>query len=96
MRPGASGPGLIRLKDGEKIPFGTGKNVELGGGPSPTLCNLQYDVARVLRMSGAADVIEQLKDNADDSNFSYICPASMDFTDILTAKLLLNSGQLIF
>jgi len=31
-------------------------------------------------MSGAADVIEQLKDDADDSDFSYICPASMDLT----------------
>jgi len=96
VRPHVSGPGIICLRDGDEIPFGTGKAKQLSSGPSPTLCNLQYAVAHVLRMSGAADVIEHLKDDADDSGFSYICPASMDFTTILTAKLLLNSGQLVF
>ena len=96
VRPGISGPGFIRLRDGDEIPFGIGKKEEPGGGPSPALCNLRYAVARVLRMCGAADVVEQLKDDADDSDLAYIRPASTDFTTILTAKLLLNSAQLVF
>lgn len=90
------GPGLIQLKDGDEIPFGRGvKAGELGSGPSPVLCNLQYAVARILRMSGAAEAIAQLKDDADDSDFPHDHLASKDFANILTAKLLLNSGQVL-
>jgi hypothetical protein len=53
-------------------------------------------VAHVLRTSGGADVIAQLKDDADDSDFPHVYLASTDFANILTAKLLLNSGQLVF
>jgi hypothetical protein len=53
-------------------------------------------VARVLRMSGVAEVIAQLKDDADDSDFPYVYLPSTDFVNILTVKLLLNSGQLVF
>ena len=94
LRKDSPGPGLIKLKDGDKIQFGQGeaKDIEkLGGGPLPALCNLQYAVARVFRVSGAADVIAQLKDDADDSDI----PLYLDFANILTAKLLLNSGQVI-
>jgi hypothetical protein len=98
LRKDSPGPGLIKLKDGEKIRFGQGeaKDIEkLGGGPLPALCNLQYAVARVFRVSGAADVIAQLKDDADDSDIPpYL--TSIDFVDILTAKLLLNSGQVLY
>jgi hypothetical protein len=99
LYPDFPGPGFIRLRDGDKIPFGKGKAEDvnrLGSGPSPVLCNLQYAVARVLRMSGGADVIAQLKDDADDSDLPHVYLASTDFANILTAKLLLNSGQLVF
>ena len=68
----------------------------LGRGPSPALCNLQYAVVRVLRASGAPDVIAQPKDDhGDDSNFPHVYLALTDFPNILTAKLLLNSGQVL-
>jgi len=46
-------------------------NLEKGpaDGNLPILCNLQWAIARVLRVSGAADVIMKLKDEADDSDF---------------------------
>jgi len=89
-------PGYIQLKHGEEIRFASGKAEDinkLGGGPLPALCNLQYAVARVLHMSGAADIITKWKDDADCSDLPHICIASTDFANILTAKLLLNSGQ---
>jgi hypothetical protein len=98
LRKDSPGPGLVKLKDGDKIQFGQGKaeDIEkLGEGPLPTLCNLRYAVARVFRVSGAADVIAQLKDDADDSDIPLYL-ASTDFASILTAKLLLNSGQVIY
>jgi hypothetical protein len=88
VRPHVSGPGIICLRDGDEIPFGTGKTEQLSSGPSPTLSNLQYAVARVLRMSGGADAIEQLKDDADNSDLQHRWT--------LIAKLLLSSGQLVF
>lgn len=60
MGKNSPGPGFIKLRDGDEIQFGQGeaKDVEgFPGGPLPALCNLQYAVARVLRMSGAADMI---------------------------------------
>jgi hypothetical protein len=98
LRKDSPGPGLVKLKDGDKIQFGQGKaeDIEkLGGGPLPTLCNLRYAVARVFRVSGAADMIAQLKDDADDPDIPLYL-ASTDFASILTAKLLLNSGQIIY
>jgi hypothetical protein len=98
LRRDSPGPGLVKLKDGDKIQFGHGeaKDIEkLGEGPLPALCNLQYAVARVFRMSGAVDVIAQLKDDADDSDIALYL-ALTDFANILTAKLLLNSGQVLY
>ena len=89
-------PGYIQLKDGDEIRFGSGKAEDinkLGGGPLPAHCNLQYAVARVLHMSGAADVIAKWKDDADCSDFPHVYITSTDFANILTAKLLMNSGQ---
>jgi hypothetical protein len=54
------------------------------------LCNLKLAVARVLKMSGAADIIAQLMEDADDSDFPHSFIASEDFCDILDAKLLLK------
>ena len=60
------------------------------------LCNLQYAVARVLRMSGAAEAIAQLKDDADDFDFPLVDLSLTDFANTLTAKLILNSGRLLY
>jgi len=85
------GPALIKLRDGDEIKFGQGaEGSRLESGPLPLLCNLQLAVARVLKMSGAAEVIAQLKEDADDSDFPHIFLSSDDFCDILDAKLLLK------
>ena len=47
-------------------------------------------------ISGAADVIAKWKDDADNLDFPYVCIASTDIANILTAKLLLNSGQPLY
>jgi hypothetical protein len=43
-------------------------------------------------MSGAADIILQLMEDADDSEFPHSFLASEDFCDILDAKLLLKGN----
>ncbi|KAF8325089.1 uncharacterized protein EI90DRAFT_3129205 [Cantharellus anzutake] len=89
----AKGPGIIRLHDGDQIVFGGGPEAaRLGPGPNPSLCNLQLAVARVLRMSGAADIIAQIKDDGDDSDFPHVYIASPAFCNILTAQLQLAGG----
>jgi hypothetical protein len=71
------GPGFIRLRDGDRIEFGLGtEGSRLGVGPLPLLCNLQLAIARVLKMSGAADIIVQLMEDADDSDFPHSFLAS--------------------
>ena len=47
-------------------------------------------MAHVLRMSGAVDMVAQLKDDADDSDLPNVAPT--DFANFLTVNLLLNSG----
>ncbi|KAF8577721.1 hypothetical protein K439DRAFT_1621885 [Ramaria rubella] len=84
------GPGFIVLKDGDEINFGQGPDGEkLGNGPVPLLCNLHLAVARIVQMSGAADIIAQWMDEADDSDFPNAYLASDAFIKILTAKLQL-------
>lgn len=62
-------PALINLRDGDEIHFGRGtKGNKLGRGPIPLLCNVQLAVARVLRMSGAAEEVMQLRQDSDDSD----------------------------
>jgi hypothetical protein len=88
-------PGYIQLKGGDEIQFGNGKAEDikkLGRGPLPVLCNLQYAVACVLHMSGAADIIAKWKDDADCLDFPHVYITSTDFANILVAKLFLNSG----
>ena len=89
------GPGYIRLFDGDQIVFGGGPEAaRLGLGPNPSLCNLQLAVARVIRMSGAAEVIQQIVDDGDDSDFPHVFIASPAFCNILTAQLQLAGGVL--
>jgi hypothetical protein len=96
FREDSPGPGFIQLRHGDAISFGSEEAEKLGSGPSPVLCNLQYAVAQVLCMSGAVEFIEQLKDDADDSDSPHTELPSTDFINILTAKLLLNSGQVLY
>jgi len=92
----ASGPGWITLLDGDEIKFGRGPDGErLGRGPLPLLCSLQLAVARVLKMSGAAELIAQWKYDADDSEFPHIYLASEVFCGILDAQLLLSGRAMI-
>ena len=85
----------VKKVDGEIISFGMGtEGTQLGGGPLPYLCNLKLAVARVMHMSGAADVILQWKDEANDDGMPHNFIASEEFCDILDARLLL-SGQVL-
>ncbi|KAK2463007.1 hypothetical protein APHAL10511_004994 [Amanita phalloides] len=89
------GPKPVQLKDGDEIIFGAGPDgTQLGGGPLPRLCNLHLAVARVLKMSGAADIILEWKDKADDGGVPHLFIASEHYCNILNAQLLL-SGQAV-
>jgi hypothetical protein len=44
------GPGFIKLKDRDEIPFGKGKSKNIEG-PLPAFCNLHYAVARIFHAS---------------------------------------------
>lgn len=96
--PGVVGSGFIRLRDGDEIHFGKGADgSKLGKGPSPSLCNLHLSVARVLKMSGAADLIRNLMEDAEDADADF-CPifhTSEDFSNTLTAKLLVTGRGII-
>jgi len=91
----ADSPEIIRFRDGDEIKFGKGTDGKQLGGPLPFLCNLHLAVARVLNMSGAAELIAQWKDDADDSDFPHVYLASEDFCEILDAQLLLSGRALI-
>jgi hypothetical protein len=79
------------LRDGDEIKFGQGLGGDqLDKGPLPRLCNLHLAIARVLRMSAAADIILEWKDKADDDDMSHICIPPEQFCDILDARLLLS------
>ena len=85
------------MKDGDEIAFGKGPDGErLDKGPNPILCNLHLAVARVLRASGAMDVITEWQDEADDSDFPHSFLASEEFCQILDAKLLLSGQAVVF
>ena len=92
-----TGPGFIRLRDGDPITFGNGlEGRQLGTGPYALLCNLQLAVARVLKMSGAAELIAQIIEDGDDSDFAHTYVASPAFCDVLDARLLASGRALIF
>ena len=65
-------------------------------GPLPLFCNLRLAVARVLKMSGAAELIAQIIEEGDDSDFPHIYVASPAFCDVLTAKLLASGRAPIY
>ena len=91
------GPGFICFRDGDAITFGEGPEaMRLGTGPLPLLCNLHLAVTRVLNMSGAAELIAQIIEEGDDSDFAHIYVASPAFCDILDAQLLASGRALIF
>ena len=66
------GSGYINFHDGEQITFGAGPEAaRLLSRPHPTLCNLHLVVSRILRMSGASEVISQIVEDGDDSDLTY-------------------------
>jgi len=78
------------LQDGEEIKFGGGTDGKnLGGGPMPILCNLQLAVARVMRMSGAAALIDKWQKDVDDAD-SQIFLTAEDFSNELSTRLFLS------
>ncbi|KAF8548107.1 hypothetical protein OG21DRAFT_1607096 [Imleria badia] len=88
--------GYITLREGDEIQFGKGPDSKkLDNGPIPILCNLQLAVARVLRMSGAADIILKFKDQADDDGCYGLSIASAEICDVLDAKLLLSGRAMV-
>ncbi|KAF8549517.1 hypothetical protein OG21DRAFT_1525742 [Imleria badia] len=88
--------GYITLREGDEIQFGKGPDgKKLDNGPTPILCNLQLAVARVLRMSGAADIILKWKDQADDDGCYRLPFASEEFFNKLEAKLLLSGRAVV-
>ncbi|KAG6379300.1 hypothetical protein JVT61DRAFT_11755 [Boletus reticuloceps] len=94
--PGIHGLFFINLRDGEEIQFGKGpEGKKLGNGPTPRLCNLQLAVARVLKLSGAADIILEWKDLADDDGYYRPFIASEEFCDMLDAKLFLSGRAVV-
>ncbi|KAF8558052.1 hypothetical protein OG21DRAFT_1481832, partial [Imleria badia] len=95
-KPNIRSPGYITLRDGDEIQFGKGSDSKkLNNGPIPRLCNLQLAIARVLKMSGAADVILEWIKHADDDGC--YCPfiASEEFCDMLDAKLSLSGRAVV-
>jgi hypothetical protein len=94
--PNQSGPGFINLREGDEICFGRGEEgKKLKTGPIPRLCNLQLAVARVLKMSGAADIILEWKDQADDDGLFRLSITSEEFCDMVDAKLLLSGRAIV-
>lgn len=79
---------MINLKDGDPILFGRGPGGSEIDLPLPRLCNLHLAIARVLRTSGAADLISMIQADADDSEISSVFLQPEDFSRILAAKLL--------
>jgi hypothetical protein len=93
--PGTTPPRIIKLQDGAEIKFGRGADgKKLGGGPKPILCNLQLAVARVMRMSGAAELIAKWQKDVDDADSQiYLTPE--DFSNVVGMRLLLSGRALI-
>ena len=70
-----------------------GREAEESDKPIPRLCNLQLAVARILKMSAAADIILQWRDDADDDGCDDLFIASEEGFDMLDAKPL--SGRAV-
>lgn len=90
--PNIRAPGYITLREGDEIQFGKGpEGKKLNNGPIPRLCNLWLAVARVLKMSGAAEIILEWKDHAEDG----LSVSSEEFCDMLDAKLFLSGRAVV-
>lgn len=88
--------GYIILYDGDEMKFGSGtQGKKLGSGPSPAFCNLRLSVARALRVSGAAELIAEVVQNADYVDFYPLDDSPEDFSSILTAKLLMTGKVIV-
>jgi len=84
------------LREGDEIRFGKGpEGKKLNNGPIPRLCNLRLAVARVLKMSGAADIILEWKDHADIDGHYRPFITSEEFCDMLDAKLFLSGRTIV-
>jgi hypothetical protein len=84
------------LKDGDEIQFGRGCEGErLKNGPIPRFCNLHLAVARAMKMSGAADIVLEWKEQADDDGMFRLVVASEDFCHMLDAKLFLTGKAMV-
>jgi len=57
---------FIKLRDGQEIIFGHGKDFQYIDKPDPVYCNLKLALARALHACGAADVIAELYGDDDD------------------------------
>ncbi|KAG8220693.1 hypothetical protein J3R82DRAFT_2985 [Butyriboletus roseoflavus] len=89
-------PVFIALKEGDEIQFGKGsEGKKLNNGPNPILYNLQLAAARVLKMSGAADITLQWKDHADDDGCYPLFIDSEEYCDMFDAKLLLSGRAVV-
>jgi len=94
--PDIRAPGYITLREGDEIQFGKGpEGKKLNNGPIPRLCNLRLAVARVLKMSGVADIISEWKDRADDDGYYQLFITSEEFCDMLDAKLFLSGRAMV-
>ena len=93
----AIGPGYITFRDGDRISFGGGPEAaRLGLGPNTLLCDLQLAIARVLKMSGAWELIAQIMEDGDDSDLSRVYISSPALCDVLSARLLSSGRALIY
>ena len=61
---------------------------QLEKGSLPSLCNLQFVMTCILKMSGAVELIVQIIEDGDDSDFLHVYIASPAFCDVLTVQLL--------
>jgi hypothetical protein len=83
---------IFSLKDGNEIKFGRGSGIDLTPNseshflPSPLLCNIHLAVARAVQNTGALDLIEQIAEDADDTQSVM---TQEQFSEALTAKLVL-------
>ncbi|PBK70081.1 hypothetical protein ARMSODRAFT_974577 [Armillaria solidipes] len=76
--------------DGTRIKFGAEggrfkNNIPL---PSPELCNLRLAVTRVMRLSGAAEVVESWKYDYDDGSKAITGVLGHPYTDMVAMELL--------
>jgi hypothetical protein len=87
----------IKLKDGDEIMLGGGAQAHEIQMPDPKLCNLKLALIRVLNASGAADAIDELMKDYEDSNSAqtlyFGCGTVSD--DLLMEVISMRTSNLI-